>query len=209
MSQIFFLLALGFVFGFKHAFDADHLAAVAVLTSSSKSIKISLLRSIYWGIGHTIALAVCGILVLGFKVYFSETVVHFFEFFVGFILLILGTKTLFDFWKREQKPQHNFFTHHHFPFGLHHHPYPSLLVGLMHGLAGSAALTILVLYTIQSVFLGITYIVVFGIGSITGMALVGLIVGFSAQRFQKYLNVSAGVFSFGMGLVMMATNIIF
>lgn len=209
MFQIFSFLTLGFLFGLKHAFDADHLAAVAALTSNSKSIKNALLRSIYWGIGHTIALAVCGILILGFKIYFSETTVHFFEFFVGVILIILGTKTLFDFLKNERSLHHNFLTHRHFPFGIHHHPYPSLLVGLVHGLAGSAALMVLVLSTIQSVFWGVTYILVFGIGSIAGMSLLGLVFGFSATRFKKYLSVSAGVFSFGLGILMITTNAIF
>jgi len=152
MFEIFSLLMLGFVFGLKHAFDADHLAAVAALASTTKSIKSALLRSMYWGIGHTIALAVCGILILGFNVYFSETTVHFFEFFAGFILIVLGIKTLFDFWQSEHSRQSHIVTHRHFPFGIHHHPYPSLLVGLVHGLAGSAALVLLVLQTVQSVF---------------------------------------------------------
>lgn len=209
MFEIISLLALGLVFGFKHAFDADHLAAVALLTSQSKSMKQSLLHSIYWGVGHTAALLFAGILIIGFKIYFPEAAMRFLEFFVGLILFFLGTKTLFDFWRQKVSKENTHFTHHHFPFGSHHHPYPSFFVGLVHGFAGSAALLLLVLGTLQSVFWGIVYVLVFGIGSTTGMILVGAAVGLSGTRIKKYLNLSAGVFSFCLGLFMMATTTIF
>lgn len=84
-----------------------------------------------------------------------------------------------------------------------------LLVGLMHGLAGSAALMLLVLSTIKSPIVGLAYIVIFGIGSIGGMVtmsvLVGLPLRFTARRFARanlLLRGVAGFASLSFGVFM-------
>jgi sulfite exporter TauE/SafE len=178
-----------------------------------------------WGIGHTISLLIAGILVILFRFEISERTEQALEFCVGLMLVALGANALRKLargaylhlhvhqhggrahihphmhdGKTEPAPH----THHGLRLGAR-----PLLVGMVHGLAGSAALMLLVLSTISSPLVGITYIVVFGIGSISGMmlmsALVGLPVYLTASRFNRanlMVRVMAGLFSLCFGLFM-------
>jgi ABC-type nickel/cobalt efflux system permease component RcnA len=226
------VLAFGFVLGLKHAVEADHLAAVSAIVSERKSLWVSSLVGGLWGIGHTIALLVAGVAVIVFHFRVGERTERVLEFAVGLMLVALGANTLrklarggrihlhvhrhggrahvhphvhdeTDLTHEHARPAHAAHTHH----GLGLGPRP-LLVGLMHGLAGSAALTLLVLSTIPSPAVGVLYLVVFGVGSAGGMmlmsALCGLPVYLTASRFTRaHLAVRglAGLFSLSIGLL--------
>ena len=84
------LLVLGLLLGLSHAFEADHVAAVAVLSSRSNNIRHATALGAWWGIGHTFTLFVLGLLVLAFKVTIPETVSLSLEFIVGMMLIVLG-----------------------------------------------------------------------------------------------------------------------
>lgn len=217
------VLAFGFVLGLKHAVEADHLAAVSTIVSERKSLWVSSLVGALWGIGHTISLLVAGVVVILFHFRVGERTEQALEFAVGLMLIALGANALRKLARggrvhlhahrhggrehihphvHDGAPEPDPHTHH----GLRLGPRP-LLVGMVHGLAGSAALTLLVLSTISSPAVGLLYLVVFGVGSAGGMmlmsALFGLPVYLTAARFKRaHLAVRclAGLFSLCLGL---------
>jgi sulfite exporter TauE/SafE len=217
------VLAFGFVLGLKHAVEADHLAAVSAIVSERKSLWASSLVGGLWGLGHTLALLVAGAVVILFHFRVGERTERVLEFAVGLMLIALGVNALRKLARggrlhlhthrhggrahihphiHDGAPEPGPHTHH----GLRLGPRP-LLVGMVHGLAGSAALTLLVLSTISSPFIGLLYLVVFGVGSAGGMmlmsALFGLPVYLTATRFAR-ANLAvrglAGLFSLCLGL---------
>ncbi|HEX8920545.1 MAG TPA: sulfite exporter TauE/SafE family protein, partial [Pyrinomonadaceae bacterium] len=220
------VLGLGLIFGLKHAVEADHLAAVSTIVSERKSVLSSSLVGALWGIGHTISLLVAGVLVILFHVEIGERMSLALEFCVALMLIALGANAIRKLLRGESRI--HFHAHQH---GQHIHAHPHahdalvpdqpethhgfrlgarpIIVGMVHGLAGSAALMLLVLTTIPSPIIGMVYICVFGFGSIAGMmlmsALVSLPVRLTADRFKRaHLTVRglAGLFSLGFGLFM-------
>lgn len=215
MHQWLFTLFLGFVLGIKHAFDADHLIAVSTLVSRYKNPLRAAFVGTFWGIGHTISLFVIGILVLLLRITIPETISLSFEFFVGMILVALGIKTLsYKDAVHTHTHIHDRQTHTHFHPDAdtrHYHQHRrSMLIGMFHGMAGSGALTILVLSTISSVTSGILYILIFGLGSIIGMSFMSMLIGlpfiFTKKNFpsvDSYLKIVVGILSVLFGLSIM------
>lgn len=183
----FVILTIGFLFGLRHAFDADHIAAVSVLSSQSRTLRSALQKGIFWGLGHTVTLFLLGIAVLTLGLTIPHNVSNFFEKAVAVLLFILGANAFKNFW-------------HTRGISLHLHPHPSFWIGVMHGLAGSAAIFILIISTIQSTLLALFYILIFGIGSIVGMSIVSFGIGSVAIRFKKYTGPATGIFSCAMGI---------
>lgn len=176
-------LGLGFILGIQHAFDVDHIAAVSSLASKTKSLKKSSLLGAFWGLGHTTTLLISGILVLLLKITIPEKITLSFEFIVGAVLVLLGVSVVRDAFINKvhaHRHAHDGMEHVHFHSHKddkeHHHLHRPFFLGLLHGLAGSSALMLLVLATIDSALLGIAYILLFGIGSIFGMLLAGSLV---------------------------------
>lgn len=219
----FSLLGFGFLLGVKHAFDADHIAAVSAIAAKHKfkSVKSYSLAGMFWGFGHTISLLCAGLAILLLKIAIPEKIALSFEFIVGIMLVILGinvlltiSKNKIHFHRHKHEKEEHTHLHSHKLTKLHGHKHrlfhQSLFIGLIHGLAGSAVLTLLVLTTIKSVWLGLAYILVFGIGSMAGMILISSIIFLpftlipdSLQRTQKILRISAGSISMIIGLTMM------
>jgi cytochrome c biogenesis protein CcdA len=183
-------LGLGLLLGLKHAFDSDHLIAVSTIVTRERSAWRSLWIGLFWGIGHTFTLLMVGLVVLSLKKQIPPPVGLSLECLVGLVLIGLGLMTLYDCWrKRVHAHSHihagapHLHFHMHADSPAHQHPHPvrlgfrPLLVGMVHGLAGSAALMLLVLATIPSPALGFMYIVIFGCGSIVSMGLVSLFMG--------------------------------
>ena len=218
------VLSLGFFLGLKHAVEADHLAAVSTIVTERKSLFSSALVGGLWGLGHTISLFVAGIFVLLLNFQISEKTERMLEFGVGIMLVFLGLNVLR---KIVQGGTLHFHTHAH---GERAHAHPhlhepgeedapdahhnfrlstrALLIGMIHGLAGSAALMLLVIPTIDSTAMGLLYIVIFGAGSIGGMMLMSFLVSLPFQitalrfnRFNLLLQSVAGLFSVGLGLL--------
>ena len=145
--------------GLEHAFEADHLLAVNTLVSHRENLKQSLKDGIFWGIGHTTTIFLVGILMIGFKLNIGENVFKNFEAGVGIMLIFLGIYRMSKLYFPKQ--------HNH----THNTSRAAFGVGLIHGLAGSGALVVLVISQMKTPFEGLMYILIFGLGSIFGMFL--------------------------------------
>jgi ABC-type nickel/cobalt efflux system permease component RcnA len=191
------VLWLGLVLGIKHATEVDHLVAIANIVSESRSILRAAVVGVFWGVGHTISVFVVGVLVILLRVEIPPRLATSFEFVVALMIIFLGSRTLHSALRRRKDihahtHQHGRTVHTHLHFHdighahkigetrPHDHArqaklrgWRAVVVGLVHGLAGSAALTLLVLTRVSSdsQLLGLTYLLVFGIGSIGGMLL--------------------------------------
>ncbi|MBI2658529.1 sulfite exporter TauE/SafE family protein [Candidatus Woesearchaeota archaeon] len=214
------LLGLGFLLGIRHAFDADHVAAVSAVAADS-SIKKSSLLGMFWGFGHAISLLIAGLAVLLLKITIPQKLALSFEFIVGIMLIALGINVLVTISKNRihiHKHKHGNEAHIHFHshklIKRHQHTHlpikKPLFIGMVHGLAGSAALTLVVLAAINSVFIGLIYILLFGAGSIIGMMLASSIISLpfklvpnKLQKIHKLLQLSAGLVSIIIGLTIL------
>ena len=185
------ILMLGFVLGLRHALDTDHIAAVATVLAQRPSWRASSLVGLSWGLGHTVVLLLVGALVLVLRVPIPEPIAMAAEFAVGVMLVVLGgllgIKLVKEQWHMHQH-DHDGAKHVHLhshtqsPGHGHSHWWREsvrpLCIGMAHGLAGSAALLLLVVASAHSVMEGLVYITVFGCGSILGMMLIGLVLSF-------------------------------
>ena len=225
----FALLGLGFVFGLKHATEVDHVVAVSAIVSEHRNILRSALVGGLWGVGHTASLVLVGGVVLGLRNNIPERVSNWLEFCVALMIIGLGTTALVHALRRRtevhiHQHSHDSVAHVHLHFherGTAHTPskvashshavsrlgFKPILVGAMHGLAGSAGLSLLVLTQMKSAALGLLYLAIFGIGSILGMllmsGLIGLPFALSARRLSGFgygLQTIAGVLSIVVGL---------
>ena len=222
-ASTFGILGLGFVLGLKHATEADHLAAVSTMVSEKKSLWSSAFIGAVWGLGHTISLFIAGIFVLLLDFQISETTENYLEMGVGIMLILLGLNVIRKLINggNVHFHSHEHADHDHAHPHLHahadeddantHHGFKfnprSLVIGMVHGLAGSAALMLLIIPTIDSAVVGMLYIIIFGIGSIGGMMLMSFLVGlpfhFTAKNFNLFnrtLQTIAGLVSVGLGL---------
>jgi ABC-type nickel/cobalt efflux system permease component RcnA len=213
-------LGFGLVIGLRHAFEADHIAAVGSMISERGGARRALRTGVLWGAGHSISILVAGILVLGLRVAISESMSRLLEGGVAVMIVFLGGAAI----SRALRDRADIHRHTHTHGGRTHthlhvhgpevehlpsdpgHARPAgikpLLVGVMHGLAGSAALTLVVLTQTRSVILGLAYFTAFGIGSIGGMALMSAAISlpFRATVSRPALNLSIRVAAGGLGV---------
>jgi ABC-type nickel/cobalt efflux system permease component RcnA len=230
-ASVWAALTLGFSLGLRHALDPDHLVAVSTIVSEHKSLARSSLVGTFWGLGHTASLFIIGLVVILLRSSIPDRVALWMEMGVAVMLISLGANVI---WRvgRERGFKIHTHAHTHDDQSLHEHVHfhsqadhdhrhrifrfgrRPFVVGMVHGVAGSAALTLGVLTTIPSVTLGLVYIVVFGLGSIGGMLLMSAIIGapfaVTARRFSKInggIRLLAGLFSVVFGL-MLAWNLL-
>ena len=214
------ILGFGFALGLLHAKDPDHLAAVSTIVAEKKNIFSSTIIGGFWGVGHTLALVAVGALVIFLKLQISESLEAKLEAAVGVMLVVLGLNALR---KLRRKSKVHIHAHEH-EGHLHTHVHAhadekkevthhfekfsprAILIGTVHGLAGSAGLMLLILPTIDTPLLAILYITIFGIGSILGMMLMSLLIGLpmyiTAGRFDavnRAILGIAGTFSLFLG----------
>lgn len=210
------ILGLGLLLGLKHALDADHIVAVSTITSQTKSLKKAARIGAFWGLGHTTTLLIAGVIVLTLGLTIPRRLGLGFEFVVGIMLVILGVRVLTRIRKEkihihqhEHDGASHMHLHAHAATPTHQHSHMSFAVGMVHGLAGSAALMLLVLATVRSLPLGILYIVIFGIGTMVGMAVVTALISLPflatarMQRLQTGLTFAAGLASIILGCTTM------
>ena len=215
-------LGLGFVLGLKHALDGDHLAAVSTIATEERSLWRSSLIGVFWGLGHTGALLVFGLALAAFRIVISPGVSNFLEFTVGIMLVLLGLNVFRKLAMGEaihvHAHEHDGVRHTHAHVHLvrtdHAHEHRVLrlggrpfVVGVVHGLAGTAALMLLVIGAIPSLLLAAGYILIFGAGSIGGMVLISLLfslpLALATRRLAsvaRAVRVTAGLFSLGFGV---------
>lgn len=213
------LMGLGFLLGLKHALDADHVVAVSTIVSRHRKLSKASLVGALWGLGHTTTLLVVGVAVLVFKLTIPERVAAGFELLVGIVLVALGLSVLWDLRRRRMHAHvhrhgehEHWHLHSHENSESHEHSHEGrlglrpLLVGMVHGLAGSAALMLLVLSTVDSVWLGVLYILIFGIGSIAGMLVVSTVISLPVvvlARWQQGISLIAGLTSIVLGTALL------
>lgn len=193
----FAVLGVGLLFGLKHATEVDHVVAVSTIVSQHRNVLRSALVGALWGAGHTAALLITGAIVLSLRIAIPERVGNWLEFCVALMIIGLGASALWRVLRRRSdlhvhKHSHDGMSHVHIHFHeketrhtaerTHTHAIAAvgikpLLIGSMHGLAGSGALTLLVLTQIKSAWVGFLYLVLFGLGSIAGMLLMSGLIG--------------------------------
>ena len=167
-----FPLFLTIYAGFAHAFETDHLLAVSNIVSQRNSTFKSVKDGIFWGLGHTSTILLMGVIMLLLKVQVSPAYFHYVEAAVGIILVALGLFRLFKLKgflsaiKVETPAAQMVAVTNTGSKKLHLVSYG---VGMVHGLAGSGELLLLVMLQMASVQMGMLYLLIFGIGSIGGM----------------------------------------
>ena len=225
MTPVLVMVA-GLTIGLQHAFEADHVAAVATQVSKIKSSEYlstsqrlrknifkSSLLGVFWGAGHTTTLVLVGLLIFGLSINIPKTVFTYLEFAVGIMLVFLGSMTYLNksiFKSRHVHPHtHDDGTihiHPHMHEKEHKHGHKSYVIGCIHGLAGSGSLVILVASSLGSVELILPFILIFGIGSIFGMTimsgLIGLPFAYTANitKVNRALSYVAGSVSLLIGI---------
>lgn len=202
------MLLFGLLLGMRHALEADHVAAVATLMSRAEGSADAFRHGIAWGLGHTITLLLFGSVVLWMDSVVPSELARWLELLVGVMLVGLGLDVL----RRLLRDRVHFHAHQHGPRSRHFHahshagetraahdpdrhrhqhaqpaglagmPMRALFIGLMHGMAGSAALILLTLQSIDSVWLGLAYMALFGVGSMLGMGLLSVVIALPLRR---------------------------
>jgi sulfite exporter TauE/SafE len=219
------LLGLGFILGLRHALDADHIAAVSTIVSETRKVKSSSLVGIMWGMGHTTSLLIAGLIILLFKVTIPPPLSTFLELCVGILLVALGVSVFVRLLRarihihihfHNKKPHIHF--HSHSETVSHHHSHytkKSFFIGMLHGLAGSAALMLLVLASATSILQGVLYIAVFGIGSIISMLLISTAIGLpfslglKLEKTRSIASFTAASISVILGFMIVIENMAF
>ncbi len=231
MSQMLALAGFGFLLGMRHATDADHVIAVTTILNRSRRFFDTTLIGALWGLGHTITVLIVGTLIIVFNVVIPPPVGLAMEFAVALMLIALGILNLTGSlsWLTERMtPPAPIHAHDHLHGGashghLHGHgAQPGLIatlgryqllrpivVGLVHGLAGSAAVALLVLATIQDTGTAIAYLVIFCIGVAAGMAVLTTVIGLPfmvsgarSARINRWLTIGSGLLSLLFGLLL-------
>jgi len=194
------LIGVGLALGIRHAADSDHVVAVTAIAARHQRVGPAALIGAFWGLGHTLTICAVGAVIILLNVALPPRVGLALEFAVGIALTAVGVLNLagrggfVSAAGRDGRAQ-----------GLR-----AFVVGLVHGLAGSAAVALLVLATIPDPWAGCLYLVVFGLGTIVGMMLVTI--GFAspvallARRFHwsgTGLRLATGALSVALGLYVM------
>ncbi len=232
ISGVFTSLFLGLFLGFKHSTDGDHVVAVSTMAKNFKNVFKSLWVGISWGLGHSTPLLILGTLILFIKdtlmdVY--ESVATYFEFGVAIMLVLLGGQVFYKLLNGSMHiHSHNHDHHHTHIHGSHDHDdetndhhdqshpfltlFPffrpkSFIIGLIHGMAGSAAVMLAILPTTPSVFSGILFLILFSVGTMLSMSIMTIILALpfrynSSERFSNYIISSFGLMSIALGLAL-------
>lgn len=210
--------AFGLVTGMRHAFEPDHVAAMSTLVAEGHDSRRAAWLGAWWGLGHTAALLVVGVLLGVLRAELSPAVEQALEAFVGLMLIVLGVRAVRlglvamrsgpDAWHR-----HGGTTHHHPARGHHLHvgrwalSPRSFLVGIVHGLAGSGALAALAMSAFGTLGARLLFVGLFGLGSVAAMAAVSGLAGWQLARastrrgVQAWLQLGAGVLSLVVGVL--------
>ncbi|PYQ12217.1 MAG: urease accessory protein [Acidobacteria bacterium] len=222
------VLGVGFVLGLRHALDPDHVVAVTTMASEKTGVRRTSMIGALWGLGHALSLGLAGGAILALRLSVPPSMGEALEASVGLMLVALGTVAVRRAlrWRLHAHPHaHDGEVHVHFHAHspgrpeAHHHAHllggglRPFLVGLVHGLAGSAGLALLALSAAPSLTVGLAYLAVFSVGSIAGMlilsGLMSLPLGYLEARYAasyRGLQLVAGGVSVAFGLYLLAVH---
>jgi len=222
-------LLLGMLLGMRHALDADHLAAVATLVTRSRSVAHTVWQGVAWGAGHTFTLLLFGSAVLVLGLVLPERAALGLELAVGVMLVVLGAEVLYRLWRSRvhfhvhgheggtkhfhahahegKSEEHDADRHEH----GHGFPLRAMVVGMVHGMAGSAALILLSLETLRTPAWGLAYIALFGVGSIVGMAVLSVVIAIPMRLTSRRLDFAHNGLSalVGLGTIVLGCYVVF
>jgi sulfite exporter TauE/SafE len=213
-------LGLGVLIGMQHATEVDHVAAVCSVASRQAGVRAISRHGIFWGIGHTATLlGVAGTCII-LRTTVPEIVANRLEMAVGIMLFVLGLHVLY----RLRRDKIHFHRHRHGQGPAHFHahshrnadgphsnivhdhlhtdalPWRTLVVGLVHGMAGSAALIVLTASTLESPWWGLAYILAFGVGTIAGMGLLSAIIAAPITLTARSLTFANRALQYAIGI---------
>lgn len=228
MASLLALIALGFILGMRHATDPDHVIAVTTIVTRQRSLRRAVMIGVWWGLGHTLTIFTVGAGIIVFGMVIPPRVGLTMELAVGLMLILLGMLNLSGalVWAQrrlriipaaagdtlmpgalERDPLART-SLRRWRAGGEASPWRPLAVGLVHGLAGSAAVALLVLAAIRDPLWAMGYLLLFGIGTIAGMMAITLglasTFGYAGERWhwlRLNLNLLSGLLSAGFGLL--------
>lgn len=233
------VLVFGFLLGMKHATEADHLAAVATLATRSRSLSQAMAHGTAWGIGHTVTLVIFGGLLLVLGATLPHRTAEGLELAVGGMLILLGSDALRRLWRgrihfhvhtHEGGVRHVHAHGHaneHAPHALSAHAHRharlptvelrsqplwrAVVVGVMHGLAGTASLVVLSIDTTASPQAALLYVLLFGAGSLAGIALLSVAIAVPLRLSAVHIGRAHTAVStlVGAGTVMLGVVIVY
>jgi ABC-type nickel/cobalt efflux system permease component RcnA len=221
---MFAILGLGFLLGMQHALEADHVAAVSSIAARRSEVADIVKHGLTWGLGHTVTLLVFAgaAIVLGHAI--PETWSQPLETAVGIMLVGLGAHVLWRLWHdrvhfhgHTHDGTRHFHAHshagEHVPHerAAHDHSHGfrwrTLLVGLMHGMAGSAALLVLTVSQAPNAAIGLGYVALFGVGSMIGMGALSAVIAVPIAVSARWLNLANRGLQGAVGLVTIAIGL--
>jgi hypothetical protein len=222
---MFGILGLGFLLGMQHALEADHIAAVSSIAARRSEVGDIVKHGLTWGLGHTLTLFVFAGLAILLGHAIPEGLARPLETAVGVMLVGLGAHLLWRLWRDRlhfHRHSHDggvvhFHAHSHagetIPHAraahVHAHGFRwrTLLVGLMHGMAGSAALLVLAVTQASSATVGLGYLALFGIGSMIGMGLLSTVIAVPIAVSARWLTWTNRSLQGVVGLVTIAIGL--
>jgi high-affinity nickel permease len=230
MTGLFAMLSLGFFLGMRHASDPDHVIAVTTIIARHRSIGGAVAIGAVWGLGHTLTILAVGSGIIVFGWVIPPRLGLSMEWSVGVMLVLLGLMNLKGIVPRSthvhvHAHEHGDYVHTHVHGHdpeVHSHPSDAtplgwldrhfgalgayryarpLIVGIVHGLAGSAAVALLVLTTIHDPGLAVWYLLIFGVGTIVGMMLMTMVISLPFGWISpRGLRITSGAISLAFGL---------
>ena len=216
---MFGVLAIGFLLGMQHALEADHIAAVSSIAARRSDVRDIVKHGLTWGLGHTLTLFVFAgaAIMLGYAI--PEHLAGALETAVGIMLVGLGAHVLWRLWRDRvhfHRHGHGDGTEHIHAHShvyeaiphrqsahLHQHGFRwrTLLVGLMHGMAGSAALLVLAISEVANAAYGMFYVLLFGIGSMLGMGFLSVVIAVPLAASARWLTWANRSLQGGVGVI--------
>ena len=189
--SLFLTFITSLMLGMRHATDPDHIVTVTTIVSRERSVSKAASLGALWGVGHTITLLLVGGAIIAFKIVFDVRLGLSLELCVALMLIVLGLLNLFDVRMRVGAPSNSR------PF----------FVGVVHGLAGSAAAALLIVPLMDDPRWAALYLVTFGLGTIVGMSIVtisiaapSLLAAAHMPSLQRSLRLASGAVSLVFGL---------